>query len=159
MIILLEGILMCFLLLLVCVIGISNGPVNLVVLYEKDVQERVVSLGLITKEKLKKNYIITALALFVPQIILVPAMVYCFNGATEFKDAFVQMTMIFIIQGLFDRLFIDWYWVGHTKAWQIEGTEDLKPYIPKKIMIGKWFSTLVIYPLCSAIIAWIVTLI
>ena len=23
-----------------------------------------------------------------------------------------------------DRLFIDWYWVGKTKAWDIPGTED-----------------------------------
>ena len=37
MIILIEGIVMCFLLLIVCVIGIANGPVGLVVLYEKDV--------------------------------------------------------------------------------------------------------------------------
>ena len=52
MILLLEGIVMCFLLLIVCVIGIANGPVNLVVLYEDDVQERVVELGLITKEQI-----------------------------------------------------------------------------------------------------------
>ncbi len=159
MIILLEGLLMCFLLLLVCVIGIANSPVNLVCLYEKDVQERVVKLGLITKEKFKRNYIITALALFIPQLVLVPIMVYCYNGATGFMQPFLQMTMIFVIQGLFDRLFIDWYWVGHTKAWQIEGTEDLKPYIPTKIMIGKWFSTLVVYPMFSALIAWVITLI
>ena len=57
MIILVEGIVMCFVLLIVCVIGISNGPVGLVLLYEKDVQERVVELGLTTKEKIKKNYI------------------------------------------------------------------------------------------------------
>ena len=55
--------------------------------------------------------------------------------------------------GLFDRLFIDWYWVGHTKAWEIEGTEDLKPYISKKTLIGKWAGTLVGFPLLAAIIA------
>ena len=32
MLILLEGILMCFILLLVCVIGIANGPVGMVTL-------------------------------------------------------------------------------------------------------------------------------
>ena len=42
---------MCFLLLIVCVTGIANGPVGLVVLYEDDVQSRVVELGLTTKEK------------------------------------------------------------------------------------------------------------
>lgn len=52
--ILFEGIVMCFWLLIICVIGIANGPVGLVVFYEKDVQERVVELGYTTKEKIKK---------------------------------------------------------------------------------------------------------
>ena len=55
MIILVEGIVMCFALLNVCVVGIAHGPVGLVLLYEKDVQERVVELGLTTKEKIKKK--------------------------------------------------------------------------------------------------------
>ena len=37
----------------------------------------------------------------------------------------MQITIILLIVGLFDRLFIDWYWVGKTKAWFIPGTEDL----------------------------------
>ena len=55
MLILLEGFVMCFILLLICVIGIANGPVGLVVFYEKDVQDRVVELGYTTKEKIKKS--------------------------------------------------------------------------------------------------------
>ena len=39
--------------------------------------------------------------------------------------------------GLFDRFFIDMYWVEHTKAWDIPKTEELKPYIPKKMKIVK----------------------
>ncbi len=33
---------------------------------------------------------------------------------------------------LMDRLLVDGYWVGHTNAWTIPGTEDLKPYITAK---------------------------
>jgi hypothetical protein len=69
------------------------------------------------------------------------------------------MTVILLIQGLFDRFFIDWYWVDHTKAWIIPGTEDLRPYIPKKTLIGKWISTLVVNPLIAAIAAGVATLI
>ena len=61
MLILLEGLVMCFLLLIVCVIGIANGPVGLVVLYEQDVQDRVVELGYTTKKKIKKSFIITSM--------------------------------------------------------------------------------------------------
>ncbi len=159
MLILLEGLVMCLFLLLFCVIGIANGPVGLVVLYEQNVQDRVVELGLTTKEKIKKSFTISLLALYGPILLLVPYMVYGINGAVGFWDGFWQMTAILVIQGLFDRLFVDWYWVGHTKAWEIPGTEDLKPYIPTKIMIGKWVGTLVLNPLIAAmlagIIAWI----
>lgn len=159
MILLLEGIVMCFILLLICVIGIANGPVGLVIFYENDVQERVVELGYTTREKIKKTYIITMIALFAPILILVPAMVYGINGAVDFWSGFWQMTIILWIMGLFDRVFIDWYWVGHTKAWLIPGTEDLQPYIPKKVLIRKWIGTIIGYPVISAIMAGIMTLV
>ncbi len=151
----LEGLAMSFWLLLVCVVGIANGPVGLVVFYEQDVKERVVELGLTTKEKIKKNTIIASLALFLPLLIVVPVLVYFVNGARGFWDGFTQMACIYMIMNLFDRFFIDWYWVGHTKAWEIKGTEDLKPYIPKKALIIKWLGTLVVSPMLAAIIAFI----
>ena len=52
MLLILEGMIMCFILLLICVIGIANGPVGMVTLYEKDVQQRVIALGLTTQEKI-----------------------------------------------------------------------------------------------------------
>lgn len=153
MIIFLEGIVMCFALLIVCVVGIANGPVGLVLLYEEDVQNRVVELGLTTKEKIRRNFILCSIALFVPLFILPPLMVYGINGANGFWDGFWQMSVILWIQGLFDRLFIDWYWVGKTKSWEIPGTEDLKPYIPAKVCARKWFGTIVLNPLIAAAIA------
>lgn len=69
------------------------------------------------------------------------------------------MTCIYLIMNIFDRLFIDWYWVGHTKAWEIEGTEDLKPYIPKKALIKKWVGTVVVFPALAALIASVVRLV
>ena len=69
------------------------------------------------------------------------------------------MTIILWIAGLFDRFFIDWYWVGHTKAWIIPKTEDLQPYIPLKVLLRKWLGTIFVYPMFSAIIAGIMTLI
>lgn len=159
MIILLEGIVMSFLLLIVCVIGIANGPVGLVVLYEKDVQDRVVELGYTTEEKIRKSFIITSIALFAPILFLVPIMVYYINGVVGFWNGFWQMTIILWIMGLFDRLFIDWYWVGHTKAWIIPGTEDLQPYIPTKVVIGKWLGTIIGFPIIAAIIAGVMALV
>ncbi|MBO4988116.1 MAG: hypothetical protein J6C63_04635 [Lachnospiraceae bacterium] len=158
MLILIESLAMCFILLIICVVGIANGPVGSVYFYEPEMQERVVELGLTTKEKIKKGYAIAGVCLFVPILFFVPAMVYCINGARGFFDIFVQITIILLIVGLFDRIFIDWYWVGKTKAWFIPGTEDLMPYIPKKTLIGKWVGTLVGYPIVAAIQAAVLML-
>lgn len=158
MLIIIEGFAMCFLMLLVCVVGIQNGPVGAVYFFEQEVQDRVVELGLTTKEKIKKDYAIAGVCLFVPILVFIPAVVYFVNGARAFGELFWQMTAILMIEGLFDRIFIDWYWVGKTKAWIIEGTEDLMPYIPKKALIHKWVGTLVGYPVIAAILAAVLTL-
>ena len=152
--IILEGLVMSFWLLLVCVVGMANGPVGLVVFFEQDVKDRVIELGLTTAEKIKKDAILLSLALFIPVLIVVPILVYFVNGARGFWDGFTQMTCIYLIMNLFDRLFIDWYWVGHTKAWEIKGTEDLKPYISKKVLIRKWLGTIVVFPMLAAVIAF-----
>lgn len=158
MLILVEGLAMCFILLMICVVGTANGPVGCVYFYEPDVQERVVELGLTTKGKIKKDYALAGVFLFVPILVFVPAMVYFINGARGFMDIFVQITIILLIEGLFDRLFIDWFWVGKTKAWLIPGTEDLMPYIPKKTLVNKWIGTLVFYPILAAVLAGILSL-
>lgn len=159
MIVVFEGIVMCFILLMYCVVGIRNGAVGLVCLYEDDVQNRVVELGLVTKKQIKKQFIISTIILFVPLFTLVPYMVYGVNGVTDFTEGFIQMTIILMILGFFDRFFIDWYWVGHTKSWIIPGTEDLRPYIPIKMLIIKWLGTLVGYPLIALLIAKVMTFI
>ena len=159
MIVVFEGIVMCFILLMYCVVGIRNGAVGLVCLYEDDVQNRVVELGLVTKKQIKKQFIISTIILFVPLFTLVPYMVYGVNGVTDFTEGFIQMTIILMILGFFDRFFIDWYWVGHTKSWLIPGTEDLRPYIPVKMLIIKWLGTLVGYPLIALLIAKVMTFI
>ena len=159
MLLVLEGIVMCFVLLLVCAVGIANGPVSMVVLYEDDVQQRVVELGLITRQQIRRHFILCCVAMFVPLFVLPPLMVYGINGAVGFWDGFWQMTVILWIQGVFDRLFIDWYWVGKTKAWFIPGTEDLMPYIPKKVLIRKWVGSLMGFPMIAAMIAGVMMLV
>ena len=79
--------------------------------------------------------------------------VYMLESFTAWVVLAVPISSNLWIQGLFDRFFIDWYWVGKTKAWEIPGTDDLKPYIPTKIMIGKWMSTILMNPLIALIIA------
>ena len=159
MILIFEGLVLSFLLLISCVVGKANGAVNMVFLYEKEVQDRVVELGLIDKNKIKKNKNNFMLFGVIPFFILLIIFVYVINKTRGFKEGFIQLLIILIIEGLFDRLFIDWYWVTKTKDWIIEGTEDLMPYIYGKTLIQKWLSVIVGYPILAAIISGVMSLI
>lgn len=155
MLIVFEGLVCCLIVLLSCVIGTANGPVNMVFFYDEKVQDRAVESGLISEEKIRQNYNRFKLFGVLPYFIFVVASVYALNKAKGFLGPFLQMSAILLIEGVFDRVFIDWYWVNHTKAWIIEGTEDLRPYIDSKAMTGKWIGTLVGFPLIAAAISGI----
>lgn len=152
-----EGILLSFTLLMICVISIKNGPEGGVHYYEKDVQDRVVEMGLLTEKEIKRNKSLSAIPFFVMMIIVCPVMVFFLNGASGFTEGFLHLLIAYMICNLFDRIFIDWYWVGHTKAWIISGTEDLMPYIPKKVMIQKWVISMIMYPVFAALLSFIFT--
>ena len=155
----LEGLILSFVLLLVCVVNIQNGPVGGVHYYEEPVKKRVIEMGLITEEEIKRNRKLSGLVFMPALLILAPLMALLINHANGFADIFIQLTIMYMVCGVFDRIFIDWYWVGHTKAWLIPVTEDLMPYIHKKTWIKKIVLTIILYPLLATIIAGIVTLI
>ena len=48
------------------------------------------------------------------------------------------MLVILFVMNLIDRFLVDGFWVGHTKAWIIPGTEDLRPYITARDKCRKW---------------------
>ena len=158
MILILECIVICFILFLPCVVVIANGIHNGVFLFETDVQERVIQMGLITKEEIDRNRKLFKICTMVVMIAFVLWAVYGINGARGFITPFLQIYALTMAEGLFDRFFIDAYWVGHTKAWTIPGTEDLKPYIPKKTLIIKWLIVIVGNPLIAAFLSGIMFL-
>ncbi len=51
------------------------------------------------------------------------------------------------------------FYYRKTKAWNREGTDDLRPYIYGKTLIIKWATTLIGYPVIAAILAGIMSLI
>ena len=153
-----EGLVVCFILLTACVVGIANGAVNLVCLYEKEVQDKVVEIGLITREKIQRNKMLFLIFGMLPCWVFMVYAVYFINGARGFWDGFWQMYVIMMIEGLFDRLFIDFFWVGKTKAWIISGTEELMPYIYGKTLASKWIGTLIGSPILAAALSGIMML-
>lgn len=133
--IVIEGVLLGALLALLCAVGIRKGAVTMVFLYHGDVQDRCVQNGLIARERIWQNRKIFK-GLGIPlYFTFVLVSVYAVNGARGFWPGFWQLFAILSILNLIDRLLIDEYWVGHTKAWDIPGTEDLKPYDNKKRLL------------------------
>jgi len=83
---------------------------------------------------------------------------YVINGAKGFLAGFWQMLVVLSIMNLIDRLLVDGFWVGHTNAWTIRGTEDLKPYITAKAKCKKWLFGTVGMAAISAALAGMMTI-
>ena len=154
--VILEGLGLGALLVLVCAFGIRNGAVGMVHLYEPEVQERCVALGLTTHEKIRRSKAAFK-ALCIPgYVAYVLVFVYAVNGARGFREGFWQLLVILFVMNLIDRFLVDGYWVGHTQAWTIPGTEDLKPYINAAAKRKKWLFGTVGLAVIAAISAVVV---
>ncbi len=95
--VIIEGFVVCLILLVACVVGIANGAVNLVFLYEKEVQEKAVETGLITREKIKRNQLLFMLFGMLPCWIFMICSVYWINGARGFFEGFWQILFLQIM--------------------------------------------------------------
>ncbi len=149
----LEGIGLGGLLVLVCALGIRKGAVGMLQLYSSAVQERCIELGLTTREKIKKTSLLFKVCGLPVYIAYVLICVYAINGARGCLEGFWQMLVILLVMNLIDRFLIDEFWVGHTKAWTIPDTEDLKPYITAKDKCRKWIFGTVGIAIIAAILS------
>lgn len=155
----LEGLGLGALLVLICALGIRKGAVGMVHLYHEDVQARAIAQGLITKEQIRKNSLRFKLVCIPGYLAYVLVCVYALNGARGFWAGFWQLLVVLSIMNVIDRLLIDDYWVGHTDAWIIPGTEDLRPYITAQDKRKKWLAGTLGMAVISAVLAGIVALI
>ena len=148
-----EGLVLGLLLILVCVVGIRKGAVGMVHLYSREVQDRCVKLGLTTHGKIKRNALIFKAVCIPGYIAYVLVCVYAVNGASGFLAGFWQLLVILSVMNLIDRFLVDGFWVGHTNAWAIPDTQDLKPYITAKDKCKKWLFGTVGMVIISALLS------
>ena len=153
----LEGFGLAALLVLVCAVGIRKGAVGMVHLYSPEVQRRCIKLGLTSTERIRHNSLLFKAVCIPGYIGYVLVCVYGINGARSFAAGFWQLLVILSIMNLIDRFLIDGYWVGHTNAWTIPGTEDLKPYITAKDKQKKWLFGTVGMAVIAAVLAAMMT--
>jgi predicted membrane protein len=84
----LECVVICFILLVSCVVAIANGAEKAAFLYEKEVQDRVVQRGLVTRERLNRNRRVFKIAGLTVMAAFVLWAVYGINGARGFWQPF-----------------------------------------------------------------------
>lgn len=155
----LEGLGLGFLLYLICAMGIRKGAIGMVHLYDQKVQDRVIALGLTTREAIRRQGN-RFRAICLPGYMIYTLVCVCaVNGARGFFPVFWQGFVILSIMNLIDRVLIDGYWVGHTRDWIIPGTEDLRPYITKKDKQQKWMMGTVGMAVFAAVLSGIMALI
>ena len=154
-----EGLGLGLLLYLICAAGIRNGAVGMVHLYDQKVQGRVIRLGMTTREAVRKRSSLFRGLCLPAYMTYVLVCVWGINGARGFWPGFWQGFVILSIMNLIDRFLIDDYWVGHTKAWIIPGTEDLRPYISASDKKKKWIMGTVGMAVLAAVLSGIMSLI
>jgi len=107
--------------MLVC----KRGPVGGIFFYPKVMQDRVIELGLISEQELKRRKLIAYISLIVWMLIVPGIMIIFVNGAGSWWDCSWQLYVLFLGAEFFDWLFIDTLWVAVSDWWIIPGTEDL----------------------------------
>ena len=114
-------------------------------------------LGLTPHKKIKRNALIFKAFCVHGYIAYVLVCVYAVNGARGFLASFWQLLVILSVMNLIDRFWVDGYWVGHTNAWTIPGSEYLKPYITAKDKQKKWLFGTVGMAVIAAVLAAMMT--
>lgn len=117
----------------------KKGPVGGIQFYPKQVQERVIELGMTTKEKIKKQAVISMVLLLIIDLVIPFIMIVCVNKADTYWKIVWQYYVLFMGQELYDWFAVDVWWVAISDWWLIPGTEDLN-YLwhdPKIKFFGK----------------------
>lgn len=156
--IILEGLGLGLLLVLACAFGIRKGAVGMAHFYDSTVQARCVELGLTSNDRIRRNSAIFKMVCVPVYIGYILVCVYVINDARGFVSGFWQLFVILSVMNLVDRFLIDDFWVGHTRAWTIPGTEDLKPYIPAAVKRRKWAFGTVGLAVIAALLSGVMTL-
>ena len=130
MVLLIESIISCLLFTIIAGGMTYLKPLSMINSYPPAIQEKVLELGLITKEeksKSKKSIIKKIIALFL-LVFIISFVVYKFNGANTFLKGFGYSYLLWAIINWWDALVIDCLWFCHSKRVIIKGTEGMKEY-------------------------------
>ena len=157
--IVLQLVIYCLIFTAIVKVAVIGGAVNGLYFYPKEIQDRVIENGLITREKMNKRRKIFMSAFYIIMPVAAVLIIGLWNQVTDFKTAYLQALLFLLVMNWYDGIVIDKLWVGYSKLWIIPGMEDL-PYVQIwSQMIKKRVFLSLIWVFGAALIAGIVVLI
>ncbi len=151
--ILLQLALYCFLFTLMVKLGVGNDPLNGLFFYPKPVQERVYELGLTARQNVRHRRKVFMTLFFLMMTAALLVIIVLWNQVSDLRTAYMQALLFLEIMNWYDGIVIDRLWVGHSRFWIIEGTEDL-PFVQTwKQVLKKRFVLSLIWTIGAAIVA------
>lgn len=130
LIILLECVVACVLFTVVAGGMTYLKPLSMINSYPPAIQEKVLELGLITKEQKSRSIksILKKLVALVLLVFVIAFVVHKFNDADSFFDGFKYSYILWLVVNFWDAIVIDCLWFCHSKRVIIKGTEGMKEY-------------------------------
>lgn len=109
----------------IVIMCVKQGPKKQIYNYPSSIQNRLIKLGITSKEEIKKNAcmnkIFGILVMFSMSLFMICGM----NKETRFIPSFLEAYLFINMFSLFDVIFIDCIWFCHSRFWIIKGTEDM----------------------------------
>ena len=157
--IIMQLILYCLLFTAMVRISVIGGAVNGLFFYPKAVQERAFAIGLSDAETMKRKRRRFMTAFYLVMLSALVLIVGIWNGAERFSSAYLQSLLFLEVMNIFDGIFIDKLWVGHSRFWILKGTEDI-PFVQtwKQVLIKRSILT-AIWLVLAFIVAGLIILI
>lgn len=122
----LQLILYCLMFTLMVKIAVIGGAVNGLYFYSKEIQDRVIGNGLITREAMDRKRKRFMSAFYVVMLLSLFLIIRVWNHVTDFWTAYVQAVIFLEVMNWYDGIVIDKIWVGVSSFWIIPGIEDMQ---------------------------------
>ena len=130
MILLVESFIFCLIFTIIAGGMTYLKPLSMINNYPPAIQEKVLKLGLITKEqksKSTKTILKKIIALFL-LVFIIAFVVRKFNDANSLIEGFKYSYILWVIVNFWDAFIIDCLWFCHSKRVIIKGTEGMQEY-------------------------------
>ena len=106
-------------------IAVRDNALNGIYFYPREVQKRVVEIGLIDEAAINKKRKRFMIAFYIVMAALLLAIIGLCNKVSDFKSAYLQAVLFLEVMNWYDGFIIDEIWVRFSKFWVIPGLEDM----------------------------------